>query len=152
MSFASDVRKFNKRLKGKSEQVIRGTTLELFKKIVYRTPVGNPEKWKPYPSGKPRKPPKNYRGGTLRGAWQVESGRPGTRKTDIDKSGDATIAKNRGKIMRAPIGKPLYITNNMPYAMAIEFGHSWYNAPAGMVRVSIAEFARIVSKEAKKAR
>ena len=36
-------------------------------------------------------------------------------------------------------GKVFFLTNNLAYAHAIEYGHSKVKAPAGMVRVSILE-------------
>ena len=46
------------------------------------------------------------------------------------------------------LGEKLYITNNLPYAKRIEDGYS-QQAPAGMVKVTIAEFDSIVRKYAK---
>jgi len=43
------------------------------------------------------------------------------------------------------LGKRVFISNNLPYAQAIEDGHS-KQAPAGMVKVTVAEFLPIVNK------
>jgi hypothetical protein len=44
-------------------------------------------------------------------------------------------------------GKVHYITNNLPYAWRLEHGHS-KQAPAGMVGLTVVEFAGIVDKAA----
>ena len=41
------------------------------------------------------------------------------------------------------LGDTAYLVNNLPYAVPLEYGHS-SQAPAGMVRVTIAEFQQIV--------
>ena len=63
---------------------------------------------------------------------------------------DADIAvaqtQQRGQDGAAQGGKAgdvFYITNNLPYAMAIEMGHS-QQAPQGMVRTTAEEFADAV--------
>lgn len=43
------------------------------------------------------------------------------------------------------LGERVFISNNLPYAEAIEDGHS-KQAPMGMVKVTIAEFDSIVNK------
>lgn len=35
------------------------------------------------------------------------------------------------------LGDTVYFSNNLPYAMAIEFGHSKKQAPKGMLRISV---------------
>jgi len=57
---------------------------------------------------------------------------------DIDPDGDATLRKFDG------IGQPIgvhYIVNNLPYAQALEDGHSWHQAPYGIVGLAMAESA-----------
>ncbi|HHZ69082.1 MAG TPA: HK97 gp10 family phage protein [Methylococcaceae bacterium] len=43
------------------------------------------------------------------------------------------------------IGDTLGFTNNLPYSLPLEFGHS-DQAPSGMVRVSVADWQLVVSK------
>jgi hypothetical protein len=53
-----------------------------------------------------------------------------------DKTGGSSIAdlKNIG------VGSVTYMTNNLPYAIPIEYGHS-KQSPAGMVRINVARVA-----------
>ena len=48
------------------------------------------------------------------------------------------------------IGDTLFLTNSLPYARRLEFGHSLRMAPLGMVRVTAAEWPRTVSVIARK--
>lgn len=43
------------------------------------------------------------------------------------------------------IGDVFYFTNNLPYALALEFGHS-NQAPSGMVRLAVAKYPFTVNK------
>ncbi len=58
--------------------------------------------------------------------------------TGIDKNGQPTIAKGTNVILQADGLKDIYIMNNLPYARALEYGHS-KQAPAGVVRITLAE-------------
>lgn len=52
-----------------------------------------------------------------------------------DKSGSATIAKGMSTILQAKIGDVIYIQNNLPYAVALENGHS-QQAPFGVYSIA----------------
>ena len=45
MSFSSDIKKFSVNVDARGVRVFRGTAISLFKRIIKRTPVGNPENW-----------------------------------------------------------------------------------------------------------
>ena len=49
-------------------------------------------------------------------------------------------------------GDILYLTNSLPYARALEHGHSKRMAPYGMVRLSAAEWPEVVANVARKIR
>jgi hypothetical protein len=42
-------------------------------------------------------------------------------------------------------GPPIYIVNNLPYAIPLEYGHS-SQAPQGMVRLAAIEFQQLVDE------
>lgn len=87
---------------------------------------------------------KGYVGGRFRGNWQVTVGSPATDAIDrIDKSGNEAIAAAAGAVAGYKAGPAMYIVNNLPYALPLEYGHST-QAPEGMVRISAAEFGSIV--------
>lgn len=145
MSFKDDIEKFRKKTEKKMNKTFRGTALSLFSKIILRTPVGNPSQWET------KYPPKGYVGGRLRANWQASINSPKSGELDrIDESGGSTIADANSATAKAKIGDSLFMVNNLPYAQAIENGHSRSQAPAGMVRVTIAEFQKTVRAEARK--
>ena len=51
------------------DKVVRGTLLDLSRRIVLRTPVGNPSLWQ-------GPPPPGYTGGQARGNWQASISSP----------------------------------------------------------------------------
>ena len=122
------------------DQVVRGTLLDLSRRIVLRTPVGNPSLWA-------SAPPAGYTGGQAKGNWQASIGSPETGTTaTIDKSGAATLASINGKTQNAP-GNVWYLTNNLPYvSTALEYGSST-QAPTGMVRISLRELDQSIDDQ-----
>lgn len=140
MSFRDDIKKFNKKTEQRAIMVFRGAALEMFSRIVRRTPVGNPDLWAhPAPAG--------YVGGRLRGNWQIDINRSPESQLDvIDPNGSQTVANAAVKVQQAKLGDTIHITNNLDYAEAVEDGHST-QAPAGMVKVTVIEFKNIVKKQ-----
>lgn len=93
------------------------------------------EKLYPFAAGK------GYVGGRFRGNWQVTIGTPTTTQLPrIDPSGSQSIADAAGALSAFECGPQIWITNNLPYGPRLEFEGWSKQAPAGMVRVSIAEF------------
>lgn len=89
---------------------------------------------------------KDYVGGRFRGNWQFSIDTPADGELDtIDPSGNATVAALRAQVSGLTIGQTAYIVNNLPYAIPLEYGHS-KQAPHGMVRVTLANFQRIVDE------
>lgn len=87
-----------------------------------------------------------YVGGRFRGNWQFSIDSPATEELDrIDPSGSQAIAELMGQVQALTIGQTAFIVNNLPYAIPLEYGHS-SQAPAGMVRVTLANFQRIVDE------
>ncbi|SEN09832.1 hypothetical protein SAMN02800694_2764 [Luteibacter sp. UNCMF331Sha3.1] len=92
------------------------------------------------------KAPAGYVGGRLRANWTVSLGAPSTTVFDeVDKSGQRAIQQGIAVIQHANGVQDIYVMNNLPYARAIEYGHST-QAPAGMVRVTLAEVDAYVSR------
>lgn len=138
MSFTLDIRNINKRVKANADQVVRGTLAGISNRIIKRTPVGNPSIWKD-------KPPKGYIGGSLRGSWQatINQAEAPIKIPTIDADGASTVIKASGIANNYKVGQTFYLINPLPYAYRVEFGWS-QQAPAGMVRTSIAETQQII--------
>lgn len=97
-------------------------------------PVGNPDAWK-YPA------PPGYEPGTFMANWNASLNAPNESMNLAakDDSGAATHAAANAVIDGMKIGENFYFTNSVPYAARLEYeGWSWTQAPAGMVRVTVA--------------
>ena len=75
---------------------------------------------------------KGYIGGTFRGSHIVSIGAPDFTVTDrVDAEGTATISDGTSAIQSAGLFPVIYIQTNLPYAEALENGHST-QAPSGV--------------------
>lgn len=93
---------------------------------------------------------KDYVGGRFRGNWMFSIGAPDNATTDeTDPSGRKSTARIVAGAIEFKAGDIAYITNSLPYAIPLEFGHS-KQAPGGMVRVTVARFQQIVLEAIRK--
>jgi hypothetical protein len=87
---------------------------------------------------------KDYVGGRFRGNWMFSIGSPDNTTTDeVDPTGRKSTARIVDGAIEFKAGDTAYITNSLPYAIPLEFGHS-QQAPGGMVRITVARFQQIV--------
>ena len=142
-TFALDVSKFVNKAKAAPVVVLKKIGVDLLRSTVMATPVGNPDLWQ-------SPAPKGYVGGRLRANWNASIGTPDlSTSTVTDKSGTATIASGALIFNAANSERDLYIMNSLPYVREIEYeGHS-SQAPAGMVRITVAKFQSFVDKAAR---
>lgn len=108
--------------KKKLTQLPKRVTLQMARKIIRRSPVDS---------------------GLFKETWQTAIGSPNL-SIDPSISGAGLVPTVKGW----RLGETLFFTNNQPYALVLEFGHSDF-APQGMVRLTIAEFQSIVATEIK---
>ena len=122
------------RVNGRIDDKIRAATSEVFKNIIMMTPVGNPSQWK-----NPASAPEGYVGGNARGNWHCTIGSPfvGEDRTSTVEKIQSTIPRRAGSVV--------YLTNNVPYIGALEYDFHSRQAPAGMVRVSVALFEGVLN-------
>ncbi len=75
--------------------------------------------------------------GTFRGNHRVSIGSVDYTKDfqKIDKSGTTAIADGMAKVLSIQIGMRVFISNNLPYAVALENGHSG-QAPLGIYSIT----------------
>ena len=124
-SFTDDLKRFERKTAGKMDQVGRKVALELFKRIIYKTPVDS---------------------GRARGNRQVAIGSVPSGTIEIDdKEGGATMSAATAASAGFNAGDTIYLTNNLPYIRRLEEGSS-QQAPAGMVALTVQEFAAIVKQ------
>ena len=85
-----------------------------------------------------------YVGGRFRGNWMFSIGSPDTSTTEeVDPSGSKSTARIVNGAIEFKAGDTAYITNSLPYAIPLEYGHS-QQAPGGMVRITLTRFQQIV--------
>jgi len=137
VSFGAQLAAFGEKAKVKQEQALRKVSLELFGRVIMRTPVDT---------------------GRLRGNWQATTDTPAER--ELDRNDNSSPANQRGAgsssakqemeefVLGADRPTNFYLTNPLPYAIPIEYGdpHGSQQAPQGMVRISVAEFQDVVDE------
>lgn len=142
--FALSVGEWAAKAKANADQVLRATVIGLLNNLVTRSPVGNPDLWKGDKYGFIRPPP-GYVGGRFRANWQVSVGVvPRATFKEADPSGQVSIVRASATINGMQCGPPVYIVNNLPYAIPLEYGHS-SQQPHGIVRLAVVEYQKIVS-------
>ena len=121
--FTAQIAAFVEKANGNIDLVVRKIALDMFKSVIVKSPVDT---------------------GRFKGNWQVNIGSvpAGTVAID-DKAGTATIAKVTAATMNLKAGQVIYLVNNLAYARRLEYGHS-KQAPNGMVRLTIAQWNRVV--------
>lgn len=125
-TFASDLRKFAEATGKSLDATCRGVAIKWFSSTVMSTPVDT---------------------GRLRGNWMLTRDNPaGGISARLDPSGAAVLSDITLHV--GGVGTVNYLTNNLPYAEAIEYGHS-KQAPEGMVRVNFARIKGIISNVAR---
>lgn len=140
-SFALDISKWVDKVEENLDQALRLIAINMGTEIVLMSPVGNPDLWK-------SKPPPGYVGGRFRGNWQLSTGSiPQGALDAIDKTGQVSISRIQAAAAGIKPGDVIYVVNNLPYARRLEYGWST-QAPAGMVRVTIARYQQIVDDAA----
>jgi len=143
--FALQLKAFSEKVLDRMDFVVRKIGLDLDSRLVMRSPVGDGDQWE-------KPPPPGYVGGRFRANWIADIGSPNLETTDdADPSGSATNKRNATKIMSAKAGDVLFLTNSLPYSIALEEGHSRRQAPEGIVAVTLLEFPGIVAVAARAA-
>jgi hypothetical protein len=114
------------RLEQWGEKTVRGTLLSLSSAIIKDTPVDT---------------------GRLRSNWMPSIGSPDSTQGTATSEAD-TISKVASTTTGLKMGDTFYLTNNLPYAAAIEYGHS-KRFPEGMLRKNVAKYDRAIREAAK---
>ena len=119
------------RLRGNSWKFVRGLVLEVHGRLIRKTPVLS---------------------GRARNNWNIATGTPDTGTTppgDYPQNGQEAMARGVSQIADIQAGDVIYDTNALPYIPALEDGSS-KQAPAGMIKVTVAEIQPLVRQIAAK--
>lgn len=123
MSFIDQVAQFAQKARDSINETQRAIVLELFSSVIMDTPVDT---------------------GRSRGEWLTSSGTPVTTLANrLDMSGLEAVTDIVAAIPKSG-DITMYLTNNLPYIGALEYGHS-NQAPSGMVRKNIARLEKIIA-------
>lgn len=128
--FALDLRRAIEAAKGQQEVAIKKIVIDFFSDVIAKSPVDT---------------------GRFRGNWQCGiNSRPTGTVSDVDKTpagsaGGNTVTQMAVKVLTANGVKEFWLVNNLPYAGVLEYGRAngqpgSQQAPAGMVRISLAAF------------
>lgn len=136
-TFALQLKAFSDKTKGKADDLVGAVVIKIAQRLDERSPVGDAVYWR-------SKPPKGYIGGRFRGNWQLGVGTlPHGETGRVDPAGASTVSAIIAEIPTEAAGKVFWLANNVPYADAIEHGHS-RQAPQGLVGLTAMEFQSIV--------
>ena len=124
-SFRLGLRTFERRFGDRAERLIRAVALDVLGTIVKRTPVDT---------------------GRARGNWQATIGAPAGGITDqLDPTAALALAKGQAALAGFRPGPSIFIVNNLPYIVRLEYGSSG-QAPGGMVRITAREWRAKVAR------
>lgn len=114
--FALDLKRFGAVARGDAEIIFKKIALELDQRVVLMTPVDT---------------------GRARANWfpSINTSALGTIDAS-DRSGSSALSKATRVVAQAALGDVIWLTNNLPYILALENGHSG-QAPGGMVDASL---------------
>lgn len=131
MSLSTDLAKITARNKAKLLKVAQNSLMRVGGAIIAKSPVDS---------------------GRFKNNWLAAYGAPDTSttenvaKTSIGEGRGAVYERYKAKLSGLDDGQVFYFTNSLPYAERLEYGWS-EQAPAGMVRLSVANWQSIVAEE-----
>ena len=115
--FAIDLEKFGEVTREQAKVIFQKIALDLDQRVVLATPVDT---------------------GRARGNWFPSINEP-SGKVDLDaedKSGGKALSALDSAVAQVELGDALWMTNNLPYILPLENGHS-KQAPEGMVDINL---------------
>jgi hypothetical protein len=121
MAFAEQIQRFAQRSIGQMDAIVRKVGIDVARSLIMKSPVDT---------------------GRFRGNWMLGVGslNPETHMDITDPSGNGSINRiTEGILQGVRSGTVFYLSNSLPYAIPLEYGHS-KQAPQGMVRLTVLEF------------
>jgi len=115
--FALDLKNFGLVTRRQARVIFQKIAIDLDSRIVLGTPVDE---------------------GTARGNWFPSLNNPSSEvdERSVDKTGSTTINAAVKTATTAELGDTIWLTNNLPYILPLENGHSG-QAPDGMVDINL---------------
>lgn len=114
--FAIDLKRFGDVTRKEAETIFQKIAIDLDTRVVLGTPVDE---------------------GRARGNWFPSLNTPSSEVSDkVDPSGSLAIAAATSTAASSKLGDIIWLTNNLPYILPLENGHSG-QAPEGMVDINL---------------
>ncbi len=133
MKFGAQIKAFTEKANRRGKAVGRKFALEISRRVIMRTPVDT---------------------GHARANWQAEIGAVPSAVIDgVDPSGAGAIAQAGAVALGwdPSTGQSFFLANNLPYIVPLEEGWS-KQAPAGMVRLTLLDFAGVIESSVAEAK
>ncbi|MGK3273558.1 HK97 gp10 family phage protein [Comamonas kerstersii] len=128
MGFATDLAKLCERAGDKAKLVVRKVALDMGGQLIDRSPVDT---------------------GRFKNNWVTSMGSMSTATGgNADPSAGTARTLLKTQVDGWKPGQTIFITNSLPYAMRLEHGYS-KQAPAGMVKLTVQNYAQAVAKAAR---
>lgn len=125
--FRLSLASFERKFAGNVDKLVRAVALDITGTIVKRTPVDT---------------------GRARGNWMLTVGAPSSATvTQLDPAGAMAQAKALGALASYRPGASVFIVNNLPYIIPLEYCSS-KQAPGGMVRITAREWKAKIARVA----
>ena len=124
MSLASDLKRFAQLSIAKQDRVVKSSFIQLGNEMEFKSPVKD---------------------GGFKDSWIGAIGSPSNETFEPGRSAVGALNAMLGGFR---VGEVFYYTNNMPYALKLEYGHS-EQAAHGMVRITARRWPAIVNAQIK---
>lgn len=124
--FTAAIKRFQEKATQRVSRTRRAVALELFNSVIADTPV---------------------RTGRAQGNWQASLDTPvaGT----VERLGEHMAKAEAERVtLSAGPDSTIYLSNNLPYIVPLEYGHSQEQAPHGMVRKNMSRIEGILANKA----
>jgi len=146
VSFAAEIASFSKISALNADRLVRAVLVDIAEELVDKSPVGDSAMWN-------TPAPASYKPGHFKANWHHKQGSiDSSVRATVDPTGDVSMNQIRSSVLNA--SKPAdihYLYNNVPYAMALENGHS-DQAPHGVVSLTVIDTPGIVNRAASRLR
>lgn len=142
MSWSKDLKNIIIKNEKLTEKQLRAGMFDAANTIILGSPVGNPSTWK-----NPDSAPDYYRAGSYRSAHRISINKITRDDNGIESQG-STMMRLDGELARFKIGETLFMTNPLPYAIPLEYGHS-SQAPDGIYRPAVRRLVKFLNTELK---
>ena len=142
MSWSKDLKNIIIKNEKLTEKQLRAGMFDAANVIVEGSPVGNKSLWK-----NPNGGPNPYVGGSYRSNHRISINKITSFEKDITSEG-GVLMELQADIAEFKIGETLFMTNPLPYATAIEYGHS-SQAADGVYRPAVKRLIKFLNTELK---